>query len=124
VTAARLKASLTTTFNRLTLLQQSELGRSVPAGAKLNVIPYCSRRGSTSRGPGDWACTMDVFIPQAGPVPFQQTPVTYDVSVQSDGCYKAQSPPAFIGQQTMRDGNGKSVVNPLYMIYSCFNTLR
>jgi hypothetical protein len=66
---------------------------------------------------------MNVFIPQAGPVPFQQTPVTYDVSVQSDGCYKAQSPPAFIGQQLMRDAHGHNVVNPLYTIYGCFNTM-
>ncbi len=123
VTAKRLQGSLTPTFNRLTLLQQQQLGRGVPAGAKLNVIPYCSRRGSKPRGPGDWACTMDVFIPQAGPVPFQQTPVTYDVSVQPDGCYKAQSPPAFIGQQLMRDAGGHQVVNPLYTIYGCFDTM-
>ncbi len=123
VTAKRLQNDMTPTFNKLTLLQQKQLGRVVPAGAKLNVIPSCSRRGSTPRGPGDWVCTMNVYIPQPGAVPFQQTPVTYDVSVQSDGCYKAQSPPAFIGQQLMRDANGHSVVNPLYTIYGCFNTL-
>jgi hypothetical protein len=65
---------------------------------------------------------LTVFTPQAGPLPFQQTPVTYDVSVNSDGCYKATAPPSFIGQQTMRDSAGKSVVNPLFTIYSCFNT--
>ncbi len=123
VTAARLQASLTPTFNRLTLLQQRQLGRVVPPGAKLNILPSCSRRGSTPNGPGDWVCTMNVFIPQPGANPFQQTPVTYDVSVQSDGCYKAQSPPAFIGQQLMRDAHGDNVVNPLYTIYGCFNTI-
>ena len=51
------------------------------------------------------------------------TTVTYDLSVQADGCYKAQSPPAFIGQQQMRDAGGHNVVNPLYTIYGCFNTL-
>lgn len=64
-----------------------------------------------------------MFIPQPGAQPFQQTPVTYDVSVTSDGCYKAQSPPSFIGQQSMRDAAGNSVVNPLYTIYGCFNVL-
>jgi len=123
VTAARLQASLTPTFNNLTLLQQRALGRPVPTGAKLNIVPSCSRRGSTPRGPGDWVCTMNVFIPQPGAVPFQQTPVTYDVSVQSDGCYKAQSPPAFIGNQLLRDARGHDVVNPLYTIYGCFNTI-
>jgi ABC-2 type transport system permease protein len=123
VTAKRLRASLTPAFNSLTILQQRELGRSVPSGARLRILPNCSRRGSSPRGPGDWVCTMNVFIPQPGAVPFQQTPVTYDVSVQWDGCYKAQSPPAFIGQQTMRDADGNQVVNPLYTIYGCFNTL-
>ena len=51
------------------------------------------------------------------------TPVTYDVTVQSRGCYKAQSPPTFIGGPTMTDNRGRSVVNPLFVVYGCFNTL-
>jgi len=122
-TAARLKASLTPNFNNLTLLQQRELGRVVPRGAKLNVLTSCSRRAATPSGPGDWICTLDVFIPQPGAQPFQETPVTYDVSLQSNGCYKAESPPTFVGQQTMRDAHGQQVVNPLFVLYGCFNTL-
>jgi hypothetical protein len=45
------------------------------------------------------------------------------LSVTADGCYKAESPPTFVGQQTMRDASGHSVVNPLFTIYGCFNTL-
>jgi ABC-2 type transport system permease protein len=122
-TAAKLKASIDPAFNNLTLLQQRELGRTVAPGAKLNVLTNCSRRASTPAGPGDWICTLDVFIPQPGAVPFQQTPVTYDVSVQSNGCYKAESPPSFVGQQTMKDSAGNQVVNPLFVIYGCFNPL-
>ncbi len=124
VTPARLKASLIPTFNNLTLLQQRELGRPVPAGAKLNIVfPTCSRRGSAPRGPGEWVCTINVLIPTQGTLPPEPTPVSYDVTVQSDGCYKAQSPPAFIGQPLMRDAQGHNVVNPLYTIYGCFNTM-
>ena len=119
-TAAKLKASIEPAFNNLTLLQQRELGRTVAPGAKLNVLTSCSRRASTPAGPGDWVCTLDVFIPQPGAQPFQDTPVTYDVSVQSNGCYKAESPPSFVGQQTMKDANGHQVVNPLFVIYGCF----
>jgi ABC-2 type transport system permease protein len=122
VTAPRLKGSITPVFNNLTILQQGLLGRNAPAGAKLNVQTTCSRHGSSPNGPGDWSCTLTVFIPQAGAVPFQQTPVTYDVSANSDGCYKATAPPSFIGQQTMRDAAGKSVVNPLFTMYGCFKT--
>jgi ABC-2 type transport system permease protein len=123
VTAPRLRASITPTFNNLTLLQQRLLGRPVPAGARLNIVPSCSRRGSSPQGPGDWSCTLTVYIPQPGAVPFQQTPVTYDVSAMANGCYKAESPPSFVGQQTMRDVRGRSVVNPLFILYGCFNTL-
>ena len=123
VTAPRLRASLTAEFNRVTLIQQRQLGRTVPAGASLDIRPTCSRHGSAPEGPGDWLCTLDVLIRQPGAVPFAQTPVIYDLSVESNGCYKAESPPTFVGQQTMVDAHGQTVVNPLYVIYGCFDTL-
>jgi ABC-2 type transport system permease protein len=122
VTEARLDASIQGTFENLTFLQQRELGRSVPRGAKLNVITVCRRRAGSRAGPGDWTCTLEVFIPSAGSNPFQDTPITYDMSVMSNGCYKAEAPPSFIGEQTMRDAHGQSIVNPLFTIYGCFDT--
>ena len=44
------------------------------------------------------------------------------MSAKSDGCYKADAPPSFVGQQMMSVGHGRSVVNPLYIIYACFDT--
>jgi ABC-2 type transport system permease protein len=124
VTSARVQASFLSNFNNLTLLQQREVGRAVASNAKLSILfPTCSRRGSTPTGSGEWVCTFDVLSQATGPLPPQQTTVSYELSVQSDGCYKAQSPPAFIGQQQMRDDHGQYVVNPLYTIYGCFNTL-
>jgi len=124
VTSAKLEPSFLGAFNNLTILQQREVGRRIPAGARLSILfPTCSRRGSTPTGPGEWVCSFDVASQASGPMPPQQTTVTYELSVQGDGCYKAQSPPAFIGQQTMRDDHGASVVNPLYTIYGCFNPL-
>jgi ABC-2 type transport system permease protein len=122
VTATRMNASIAPTFNNLTVLQQRLVGRSVPSGTKLNLQTACSRRGSSANGPGDWACTLTVFIPQPGAVPLQPTPVTYDVSANSDGCYKATAPPSFVGQQTIRTPARKNVVNPLFTFYGCFNT--
>ena len=121
VTSTRLQASIQPTFENLTLLQQRELGRTVPPGAKLSVLTNCLRRAGTRRGPGDdWVCTLDVLIPQPGAVPFNSTPVTYDVSVKSNGCYKAEAPPTFVGQLLMKNGSGHNVVNPLFVIYGCF----
>ncbi len=63
-----------------------------------------------------------MLIPQPGANPFNPTIVTYDMSVTSDGCYKAEAPPSFVGQQMMRDAAGKQVINPLFTVYGCFDT--
>jgi len=123
VTAARLEASISPAFNRLTRLQQSELGRAIPAGAGLPLRTVCHRRSGKSTGPGDdWICTIMVVSARPGADPFQLTPVSYDVSVKSNGCYRADAPPSFVGQQTMSDAHGHGVVNPLFTIYGCFDT--
>lgn len=63
------------------------------------------------------------FSASARAFPYQLTSVECDVSVEYNGCYKAQSPPAFLGGPTMRDAEAKSVTNPLYIVYGCFNPL-
>jgi ABC-2 type transport system permease protein len=123
VTQARLEASMSSVFNHLTILQQRELGRPVPKGAKLKLRTICARHAGKSQGPGDdWTCTMTVITPLLGSEPFLTTPVVYDVSAKSNGCYKADAPSSFVGQQAMTLPHGASVVNPLYTIYACFPT--
>jgi ABC-2 type transport system permease protein len=122
VTTARLQAAIKPTFNNLIVLQQRALGRHIPAGARLNDYASCVRRSGLRQGPGeDWICTMDMVIPLDGPTPFSLTPVTFDVSVKANGCYKAQGPPAFIGQPEIRNAHGTNVVNPLYAFDGCFD---
>jgi ABC-2 type transport system permease protein len=122
-TEHRLSAAIGEEFNNVTLLQQQLIGRRVPAGAKLDILPNCNRHAAKAEGPGDWSCSLNVYLPQAHSVPFSATSVEYDVSVEYDGCYKAQSPPAFIGGPTMLDAHGHSVTNPLNIVYGCFDTL-
>lgn len=123
ITRARLQAAVAPVFERLTILQQRELGRIVPKRSHLNLRPLCVRRSGARAGPGDdWSCTMTLAVAQPGYNPISLTEVTYDVSVKSNGCYKAESPPSFVGHQTMLDAHGRSVVNPLYTIYGCFDT--
>jgi ABC-2 type transport system permease protein len=123
VTQARLETSISSAFNSLTVLQQKELGRSIPKTAKLKLHTTCARHAGKSQGPGDdWTCTMTVITPLPGFEPFLTTPVIYDVSAKSDGCYKAEAPPSFVGQQMMTVAHGRSVVNPLFVIYGCFDT--
>jgi hypothetical protein len=123
VTAYRVASTVGREFNNVTLLQQQLIGRQVPANARLDIEPNCNRRAAKAVGPGDWNCTVYVYLPQANSVPYQQTSVEYDVSVQYNGCYKAQSPPAFLGGPTMLAAGGRSVTNPLFIVYGCFNIL-
>jgi ABC-2 type transport system permease protein len=123
VTAYRVAAAIGPVFNHVSLLQQQLIGRRSPPTARLNVQPQCNRRAARAIGPGDWNCNLYVYVPKPSSVPYQLTSIEYDVSVQYNGCYKAQTPPAFLGGPTMRDARGRLVTNPLYVVYGCFNTL-
>ena len=122
MTAKRLEASIRPTFNALTVLQQRLLGRHIPADPRLQDRATCRRRSGLTRGPGDdWICTVNMVIELEGPQPFSLTPVAFDVSVQANGCYKAEGPPTFVGQPEIRDRRGAQVVNPLYAFDGCFD---
>jgi ABC-2 type transport system permease protein len=123
VNGYRVAGSVGATFNNVSLLQQALIGRYAPPNAHLRVLPNCNKRGAAPGGPGDYLCNLYVYVPQPKSVPFQQINVEYDVSVQYNGCWKASSPPSFIGGQTMRAQSGKQVTNPLYVVYGCFNVL-
>ena len=122
-TQHRLSAAIGEEFNNLTLLQQEAIGRQIPAGAKLDILPNCNRRAAEAVGPGEWNCSLDVYLPQNHAVAYNATSVEYDVNLESDGCYKAQSPPSFIGGATLKSASGDTVTNPLFVVYGCFDTL-
>jgi ABC-2 type transport system permease protein len=124
ITEQRLENSIDRTFGNLTIYQQQLLGRAVPPHASLRSFTSCLRRGHASRGPGDdWACSLQIFAPNSAGSNITQFHVTYEVEVQSNGCYRAEGPPAFIGQRTLAVAGGREVVNPLFIMYGCFNTL-
>lgn len=117
-TAARRDTAIGPTFSHLVVRQQELLGRQVPANASLTVLPACKRSGLSKDGPGDdWICVLTVVGPT-----LSMTPVTYEVRVRADGCFSAEGPPAFVGQQLLRDVHGRNVVNPLWQFDGCFDT--
>lgn len=123
VTATRVATSLGSAFNHLTLYQQSLIGRQAPPNAHFDVQPQCNRRGTRAVGPGDWNCNLYVYQPQLKSIRYQLISIDYDVSVAYNGCWKAASPPALVGGQTLDDARGQSVANPLFTAYGCFNIL-
>ena len=120
VTAGRLEASISTTFSNLAVYQQKLLGHRVPAGAGLDVLPTCKRRGVSTPYSGqgdDWHCTLDVVGRQA-----RQMPIGFDVNVRANGCYTAEGPPSVIGPATIRTRGRGVVPNPLFVFDGCFDT--
>ena len=120
MTAGRLEASISTTFSNLAVYQQKLLGRRVPAGAGLDVLPTCKRRGVSTPYSGqgdDWHCTLDVVGRQA-----RQMPIGFDVNVRANGCYTAEGPPSVIGPATIRTRGRGVVPNPLFVFDGCFDT--
>ena len=124
VSDRRVTRSLAATFKSLTIYQQNLLGHSIPAGAKYTIAPLCNKRGTRAVGPGDWDCTVNVYVllPH-GTQPLTDTPVDYDVNVDSDGCYKADAPAVVVGGATIKRRGGGRTVNPLNIVYGCFNVL-
>lgn len=123
ITRGRIGASVSRNFERLTVLQQRDLGRSVPAHPHFDMKTNCARRGRAAGGPGDdWVCTMTLLSAQTGFDPLELAQVAYEVSVDANGCYKADAPPTFVGEQALTGLHGRLFVNPLFAIYGCFDT--
>lgn len=119
VTQTRLERSIVTDFRNLTVLQQKDLGRRDRVGRDMRILPSCRRQGvaTPTRGPGDnWLCILNVFTSSLA-----QVTIDYDVTVQTNGCYTAEGPPAFIGPLTIRNKQGRRRVNPLFRFDGCFD---
>ena len=116
VTSTRLQDAVGTSFARLYVLQQTELGHTV---AEPDHTASCARNGSAaSTGAGSWACTVHFPFPDG-----HVEPLSFDVEVQPAGCYTAAGPPATVGQQQIQTAAGTTVTNPLFAFDGCFDTL-
>ena len=43
--------------------------------------------------------------------------------MKANSCYKADAPPAFVGEQTLPGAHRTRFANPLFTIYGCFDTI-
>jgi hypothetical protein len=123
ITAGRLDRALSQTFANLYGLQQQAAGRARTPAANLNATTICLKGSgnATQGGAGnDWVCTVH-FTVKPIVTPFN---AIYNVTVQTDGCYSAEGdgPTAATASRLIRDGEGKLVPNPLWLINGCFDT--
>jgi len=120
VTRPRLEAAVAGTFGQLYVQQQALLGHPGLSPAAVNTAASCDRGGPAKPdiGPGDdWACT--VVWNEAGGHP--RTAV-YELSVRAEACYRADGPPAIVGQQQLPLPDGSTAINPVYAFDGCFRT--
>jgi hypothetical protein len=92
---------------------------TVPA-SDIEVTAHCRKlvAGSGAIGAGDWVCTLFWRVPNVSPLRD-----TYDLSVATDGCYRATADgaEAHLGGPTLTTPDGGSVRNLLYTFEGCFD---
>ena len=117
ITAARVDDALGPAFSHLYARQQTLLGNGT-AAAQASADCHRTSGPAATTGPGnDWICQV---LLQLGNQP--SSAYTYDVTVQANGCYTAEGPPALVGGHTLTTKSGSHRVNPLFAIDGCFET--
>ncbi len=116
--ATALDEAMRTSFTHLYALNQRQ--RELPVDeSKLNTAVRCLRDNTQSprSGPGDdWLCNITWRTPAA-----TSAGATYSVTVRPDGCFTADGdgPADLVGSQTIVDGSGTTVLNPLWAFDGC-----
>jgi len=128
ITGASLAANVGPTFRNMYRLQQRLLGdadqstadnawaRCFRGGAVkpgATAVPGSTRNSGSGAGTG-WTCLVHWPAPDG----HTQT-LGYELSVQPNGCYTAQGPSGYVGQQDIRTPEGKTVTNPLFEFDGC-----
>jgi len=117
ITAARVEDAIGPAFAQLYARQGELLGKGTDAGAAASAS--CSRSNGKVNATGagnDWICQL--LLQESGK---PSSVFTYDLTVQANGCYSADGPPALVGGHTLKTPTGQSRVNPLFIIDGCFD---
>jgi hypothetical protein len=118
ITATRIEAAIETTFANLVALQVARLALPPVNAAEFAVSAICRKQiAGVQIGSGDWTCTLAWRAPDRRPLRD-----TYDLFVNTDGCYTATVAEDSLGGPTLKDEDGRDVKNLLYVFEGCFDT--
>ncbi len=115
--ADSLAASLAPTYANLYVRGQELQGRTDVSVSALQSSAQCRRGGGDTldEGPGDdWQCLVTWVPPGAGP-----QRVLYEVALTPEGCWRAEGPPAVVGDAQLLDVEGRRRNNPVYAFDGC-----
>lgn len=123
ITAPRLDASIGRAFSNLYVRYQVDEGYKPASTSSTNARALCYKGAPNSLQSGagnDWVCTItyaDVPLIE----PFD---ATYNVTVQTNGCYAADGdgPTSLNVSRTIVGPNRRLLLNPLWLINGCFDT--
>lgn len=116
-TAEDLAGPVARTFAHLYVRGEAETGRTDLAVDELAARATCVRGGQDTLdlGPGDdWRCLVAVDDPALGP-----REVLYEVTLTPEGCFRAEGPPAVVGEQRRTGADGTRRLNPVYAFDGC-----
>jgi hypothetical protein len=118
ITSKRIEPAIETTFANLVELQIERM-RLPPMGAPdFAVTAICRKQmAGSDAGAGEWTCSLVWQGPDR-----RTLRDTYELFVNTDGCYSATVSGESLGGPTLRTADGRSVRNLLYAFEGCFDT--
>src|SRR5262245_43023443 len=118
ITSQRIEPALETTFANLVELQVSRLKLPPMRAPDFAVTAICRKQTPGSEaGSGEWTCTLVWQGPDR-----RTLRDTYDLFVNTDGCYIATVSGESLGGPMLKATDGSQVKNLLSIFEGCFDT--
>jgi hypothetical protein len=116
ITATRIETAVETTFANRLELQVARLKLKPLPAPDFAITAICQKPTGRNTGGGDWVCTLVWQGPDR-----QALRDTYDLFVNTDGCYTATVAGESLGGPTLKATDGATVKNLLYTFEGCFD---
>ena len=118
ITSKRIEPAIETMFANLVELQIERMRLPPMRTPDFAVTAICRKQMAGSEaGAGEWSCTLVWQGPDR-----RTLRDTYEVFVNTDGCYSATISGESLGGPTLRTSDGRTVRNSLYAFEGCFDT--
>jgi hypothetical protein len=118
ITSKRIEPAIERTFANLVELQIERMGLPPMGAPDFAVTAICRKQlAGSEAGAGEWTCALVWQGPDR-----RTLRDTYELFVNTDGCYNATVSGESLGGPTLKTPDGRSVRNLLYTFEGCFDT--
>jgi hypothetical protein len=116
ISGKRIETAIETTFANRLELQVARLKLQPLPAPDFAITAICQKPTGRNTGGGDWVCTLVWQGPDR-----QALRDTYELFVNTDGCYTAIVAGESLGGPTLKATDGATVKNLLYTFEGCFD---